>query len=414
MLVATLLLPLTLTTAAVTQPGGSPATPNATGVRAVVSRQELRVVFPPDSASTWGWSGPTGLAYRTRYSWSVAIEGLDGPRRLEMIVSRDKPKPRRFTSLASLVAAANSSFCPPGHVGYCPTPAASLSASGRQVVMTYADPITIARLFALRPRTVTVSRWSPTDSLALQDSVTVEYVEPEIPQPNAETFAEAVRARRAYEASTRRITRYIDGGPESLGPLWLPLGDSALQMVAELRCHTDVCVGHTFDSDVTWSIDDSTVTATRIVTPRSVDADSSVVIVGPSRASALMITARRLGRTTLRAQLAAAASDTMPSRTPPSRAVERAVHIIPPVARVELTLASSIVRAGVAVDLRARAFDESGSRIAGAPIEVEVVGDSRKTADPDGRVRHTFAAGTSTIIARFFRRADTLVVSVDK
>src|SRR5262245_128175 len=157
---ATLLLLLTLTTAAVAQPGGSPPTPNASAVRAVVSRHELRVVYPPDTATTWTWASPTGLAYRTRFSWSVAIDGIDGPRRLEMIVSRDQPKPRRFTSLASLVAAANSSFCPPGHVGYCPTPAATLSASGRQVVMTYADPITIARLFALRPPTVTVSRWS--------------------------------------------------------------------------------------------------------------------------------------------------------------------------------------------------------------------------------------------------------------
>ena len=47
------------------------------------------------------------------------------------------------------------------------------------------------------------------------------------------------------------------------------------------------------------------------------------------------------------------------------------------------------------------------------PIKLEFSEGYETTTDQDGRVRHVLSAGSSTVIARFFRRADTVVVTVD-
>jgi hypothetical protein len=394
------------------QAAGTSGTPNAAAPRVTVSRQELRVVFPQDTATTWGWPERLEPRYHPGYVWSIFLDGVDGPRHLSISVGPNEPAARRFASLGSLVAAARSSFCPPDVIGSCPTHAASLSASDGHVVLSFRDSATIARVFMLRQNTVTVSRWTPSGSLPTQDTVRVEYIAPEIPVPNAATFAEAERARRAYNRSVRRIARYIYGGPHPFGPLLLGLGDSAVADVGELHCFHDVCYGPEFEGDISWSVDDTSMVRMRRVVRDSISPDSSITYIYLRPDWSVMVHGRRLGRTTVRAVLGPSGSDTLPSRVPPARSLTREVHVIPRVVRLELSAPSRMVRAGEEVALRVRALDQAGRQVA-VPVDLLFVGEMGMTAETDGRVRHVFPnAGTATVIARFGGKADTLMLDV--
>ena len=322
-----------------------------------------------------------------------------------------EPGARRFALLETLVSSATSSFCAADVIGYCPTRAASLSTSDGRVVLTYRDSATISRLFMLRQPTVVVSRLTPTDSLAIQETVPVDYVQPEIPPPNDETRAEAERARRAYDRSVRRVERYITGGPQPYGTLWIQLGDSGLAGVGEMHCFHDVCWGPSFESAITWSVDDTSVVSTRVVVPDTLSPDSSIVYFTFSRARPLMLRGRKLGRTMVRAELEASESDTVPSRTPPSRSLSREVNVIPRVARIELTVPRRTIRAGEEVELRVRVVDRLGHRLA-VPVDLEHAGNGTVMGESRERVPYIFSAGRATVIARFGPMADTLVLGV--
>ena len=394
------------------QPASARPAPNAANTYVSVSRQELRVVFPRDTATTWGWPARIKPGHRALYDWMVSIDGVDGPRTLSMTVDgRFDSGAYRFTSLDSLVESAKSSFCPPATFGYCPTPAASLSASDGHVVLTYRDSATISRLFMLRQATVDVARLTPTDSLAIQERVPVDYVQPEIPLPNAKTGAEAERARRAYDRSVRWVERYITGGPQWYGTLWVQLDDSALADVAELHCFHDACWGPSFEGAITWSVDDTSVVSTRVVVPDTLSPDSSITYITFSRARALVLRGRKLGRTMVRAELEASESDTFPSRTPPSRSLAREVNVIPRVARIELTTSARTIRAGEEVELRVRVVDRSGRRVA-VPVDVEYPGYETVLGESRERMPKTFPVGRAIVIARFGPMADTLVLDV--
>ena len=60
--------------------------PNAGSTYVSVSRLELRVVFPRDTATTWGWPERIKAGHRALYDWMVSIDAVDGPRTLSMTV----------------------------------------------------------------------------------------------------------------------------------------------------------------------------------------------------------------------------------------------------------------------------------------------------------------------------------------
>ena len=109
-----LLVALTLTVSAASAVAqDSSRTAGQPRARVTVSQHEFRVLFPPDTATTWGWSGQSDPGYYPLYAWSVQIDGMHGPQRLSFIARRDTSGARRFTSLDSLVAQATSSLCNP-------------------------------------------------------------------------------------------------------------------------------------------------------------------------------------------------------------------------------------------------------------------------------------------------------------
>jgi alpha-tubulin suppressor-like RCC1 family protein len=384
-------------------PFGAPNDPNA--ARITVSRTLMRVEFAPDTSGFWGWSVRNDPGYRPLYSWSVLVEGMDGPQTISLTVQRQEPGAAEFTTLDSLVKRGKASFCParPMRVTCTPVPA---SVERGRVILELRDSSAIARMFGLRPAAVSVRRERPDEGYAyLGDSVGVEYVAPEIPLPNADTREDARRSRRAFEASITTIGRTITGGTPDSGPLWLTLGDSATLTVDETWCHYDSCGGTTFNAATTWSIDDSSVVRLRSGSAAAPDAFP--------RTRPVVVTARRLGRTTVRANLAPSPSDTMPSSRPPSRRLERAIHVAPPVGRVELVPPPDSIHSGESHRIEVRVFDLTGRLIRGAPVEGRLGSEFASTADSTGRLLFYFgSAGTKTIVASFGGKADTLQLVV--
>jgi hypothetical protein len=373
-----------------------------------VSRRALRVVFPRDTMGLWGWSERSDPSYSPYYVWTVLVNGMDGPRTFSLQVGRTGTAAREFTSLDSLVALGRPTLCTGGWGGACDGTNASASVDRGRVVLTLRDSASIARLFGMRPAAVRVWHHRPDEPYQyVGDSTRVEYVAPQIPEPNAATRADAARSQRAYESTISSINRNITSPRQSYGPLWIATGDSASLTIGEMSCHYDACSGGQFSSPVAWSVGDSAIAGVRV-------ADRSGAPTALERARSIVVTGRRVGRTTVRAELPPSASDTMPSREPPLRTLIRDVVVSVPAERVELTPPSDTIRVGTAVEFRARALDRSGRAINGAPIEVQFVSQHAvMSAGSDGRVPFTFSsAGAQTIVASFGGKADTLTVTV--
>ena len=85
-----------------------------------------------------------------------------------------------------------------------------------------------------------------------------------------------------------------------------------------------------------------------------------------------------------------------------------------PVERVKLEQVTDTLRAQEQAEFRAYAFDRSGRRIAGAPVQVNVAsGSNVASANEDGRVfLYLSSEGTQTIVASLRGKADTVVVRV--
>lgn len=383
-------------------PFGAPNDPNA--ARVTVSRTLVRVEFAPDTSGFWGWSVRNDPGYRPMYTWSVLVGGMDGPQTLSLTVQRQEPGAAEFTTLDSLVKRGKASFCPARPMRVTCIPVAASVERGR-VILALKDSSVITRLFGLRPAAVSVRRERPDEAYSfLGDSVRVEYVAPEIPAPNADTREDARRSQRAFETSISVIVRTIVGGTPEAGPLWLTIGDSATLRVDETWCHYDLCGSTTFNAATTWTIDDSSVVGLRSSVRTALDAFPQTRAV---------VTARRLGRTTVRASLGPSPSDTMPSSRPPSRRVERAIQVSPPVGRVELASPADTLHSGESYHIGVRVFDLTGRLIRGAPVQGRLGTEFASTADSTGRLFFYFqSAGKQTIVATFGGKTDTLRLTV--
>jgi hypothetical protein len=405
----TLAAPRVAAAVAASTRSGTIRSPNAAReTRVLVNQHELRVEFPRDTAGLWGWSEREDPNYIAAYDWKVVIGSMDGPRLLFLHVAREKAQAREFTSLASLIAQGRPMLCVAGWGGGCDGDSVRASVVDERLVLTVRNAREMRRLFGMRPSTVSVFLNRPEESYDYAgDSVRVEYVAPQIPEPNAETRADAKRSRAAFERSIRSVSRSITGGPQRWADLWLALGDSATLNVSEMHCVYDVCSESGFAGDVTWTIDDSSVARLTRVPAERVEFSSA----GRDR---VIVRPVRVGRTTVRGALGASASDTAMSATPPGRKLSRVVHVTPMVARVELVPSSDTIRAGEQTEFHARALDAAGGVIAGAPVEAKVVSQSFVTsAGAEGRVWLTIdSPGTQTIVASFGGKADTVVVRV--
>src|SRR5689334_17271922 len=85
-----------------------------------VSRDELRIVFPRDTAHRWGWSAePPEPANAPRYSWRMEVDAIQGPRDLRLDVRSTIPFPSTFKSLGDLLGTGHGYICSYGMVTLC-------------------------------------------------------------------------------------------------------------------------------------------------------------------------------------------------------------------------------------------------------------------------------------------------------
>ena len=150
----------------------------------------------------WGWPTLGKRRGAHGFAWSVHVRGMDGPAALAVAAIARDTAAKVFPSLAALVRTARVSQCVPGgrRMSQCDTTAMTATAEGNAVVLTLHDSARIARLFGMYPAYVWVAEARPDGNPPL-DSVRVEYIAPEIPEPDAITRADAVRSARRYQAS---------------------------------------------------------------------------------------------------------------------------------------------------------------------------------------------------------------------
>jgi hypothetical protein len=247
--------------------------------------------------------------YSPSYDWTATFDGMDGPRSLSVHIGRGYGQPfsRRFSSLAELVAAAGAAFCRPGMFADCSQADVSASVQDQRVVITLRDSTIIARLVGLRPGWAHVRHSRPEVPFAFRrDSTRIEYIDPQIPQPDSALRAEAAASRRRYQAEVNSISRGIRAPGQGRDGVWMAVGDSVAFSVTETRCHFDVCSSYNpVESDSGWTAADSSVVRLRAV----VDSPGHRRLDGPS----VSVIARRIGRTSVRVRGLSGSGDTLPS-----------------------------------------------------------------------------------------------------
>jgi len=230
----------------------------------------------------------------------------------------------------------------------------------------------------------------------------LDYAPPPIPRPNATTEGDG--------AAINRLEGFIAEPDLPLGGpvVWLGVGDSTTLFIQDMHCVVDACKVRQSNAVPTWSIDDSSVAILGALYGRR----PSTRLPGSRIA---VVVGRRVGRTAVRAFLPLSAADTLPGRTPPSSALRRTVNVTLPVQRVKLELIKpDTLRAEKSALFRAYAFDKSGRRIAGAPVQVNVAPEGLPQV-PD---KHGLAllaleqVGRQTIVASLRGRSDTMVMQV--
>ena len=80
----------------------------------------------------------------------------------------------------------------------------------------------------------------------------------------------------------------------------------------------------------------SSIVRLRQQDPQRHEGPGGEVYFSATSQNGIVVTARRLGRTTVRVRLGPSASDTMPSSRPLARALGREVNVTLPIARLEL------------------------------------------------------------------------------
>ena len=403
----------------------------ADSARVVVSRREVRVTFPRDTATRWGWA--VGEE-RAAYVWNLWTEAVTVTHSLQAGLWRgDEGRAYWFPSLRALARASGMTRCDnQGMVVVCaePVKGAAKVIDGR-IVLVLRDSALIADLFGLRPARVEVGFASPAGSW--HDSVTVGYVDPPIAEPSDSLREWARRDRFLRAKSDNRVTRGIrasrgwGGAPDTT---WLVLGDTAAFTTHEEHCSIDVCTsrGGVSAMDADWDIGDTTVLG-RIPaqsdtspTPRLGKARRGAPIVlpevrvmAPGEPVAIRVVARRVGATTVAVRRLPPYPDTSAIAAPaPPTELARVVVVRPPARRVVIHPRPDTIRVGDGTRFFADVFDDAGGVLPHAPVELT---DPAPAPNPTptgsgDRWIDLPPGGPRRIVASFRGRADTITVFV--
>ena len=380
----------------------------------LVNRHEVRVFFAPEPANAWGRLAIPADGGVPRFSWLAMLEGRNGPRFLSL---RFRGEPGGVVpSLDSIVRAGQLELCWHRMMQYdCFGADAAAKLENGRIVLSYLDTAAIRQMFGLRPMSIPLLRIVPSEMRGDDTgfhSAPVRYVEPLILVDSAQRAAIASERRR-LEASINRYGRVIDGGSGGR-TLHLGVGDSAMLLIQDYHCFTDMCGPHDYLDDGPrewgrWSLADSSVARLRPLAASEADGTG----YRDARARGIMIIAARPGRTMIRATGVRTPADTLPSSTRLDSIVEREVVVTRGIGRVLISPRVSRVTAGQSLAFTVRVFDTSGHIMEDAWAELRGESTSHMVRSPmEQKVVRFAVPGLRQIIATRGTHADTVHVHV--
>lgn len=372
--------------------------------RVVVSRREVRVVFPPEPAGPWRWTARDLARNEATFSWTMELDSaVGGPGSMSLTFESRERADGVIHTLAELVDTAWTSVCGGGMVNPCTFHLPTARVEDGRVVLVLRDSAEIARLFGLRPSHVRVRREHLARAHLAHDSVRVEYVEPAIPVPDAALRAHAARATREYEASVntyaRRISAWMDN--DDLPTLWMWVGDTITVFANETHCHYDYCsMPGPMEKRGAWTVEDTSVAR---LLPVSTPGHPFRRIVAVEQGST-RVTVTGLG----------SPADTLPGGDSLPGKVTREILVRQRPARVELSASDTVVAAGETVTIHAAAFDGHGRVVEGAPVRMEApMGiQTRVHTGPEPLLFAASAPGRYEVRASLASATATLVITV--
>jgi hypothetical protein len=411
---------------ALPMPGSAQATaPRTDGDRPSVrvSRDELRIVFPRDTAHRWGWSAPLQPGFAPRYSWGMQIDAIEGPRYVHLDVS-SLPLPREFRSLRDLVSAGRGHLCSAGMATVCGEIRLTGTVENGRPVLTLRDSALISWLFALRPATVLLSQDRPErDRLITRDSVRIDYALPSVRPLDSATRATALRARRRESRERFSVHRAITERPGLTGQsIWLTVGDSVPLWLSETESSYDMhWPGQRDLTDSGWVVlepriaqllrpsdDKAPLRESRAEARQQKYVDA--LTLGPPR---MYVKALRPGATTIRVRGVHGRLDAAFESALPSGVLERDLVVIRPPHRLEITPRPDTLRVGQYLEARVRVYDATGESTERVPVALTCTGCVGSYYDgvlPSTMWSNT--PGRMTVVARLNGLADTLSIVV--
>lgn len=401
------------------------------GPHVQVSRHELRIVFPRDTAHHWGWSAPLDPGFIPRYSWQMDVDAIEGPRNVRFDVS-SVPMPREFRSLRDLLGAGRGHICSyGGMVTNCIDPRMTGTVEHGRPVITLRDSALISWLFALRPTSVRLSQDRPeADQLIAWSEVRIEYVAPSVRPLDSAARAAALRARRRESLERFSVSRGILGG-KGVGTerMWLTVGDSVpLWLIETARYYDQSITGQRDLTDSGWTVRDPRIAQLSKPSPGAqalrdtTGYPVAVVDFGPPR---MYIKALRPGTTTIRVRGVHGLRDAALESEVAPGVLETEVLVIRPPHRLEITPRPDTLRLGQHLEARVRVYDAMGEFTDRVPIELVCMGCTGNSYHGEWLSSAYYFGerptrlssnqpGHMTIVARLDRLADTLsVVIVD-
>jgi hypothetical protein len=343
----------------------SPDGPVLADTRVVVSRHEVRVVFPRDSGAVWDWRFD-GPELKDMFRWWIEADGVDREVNLGVFsflpglslgVSILPPagESPELSSARTLLAHGEALVCVFSRIHECSRSGASLEEDGGRVVVVLRDSAVISRWFGPRPRTVSAWHRPSGSSKGRRAGVDVEYVDSQISAIVAE---DTTPQGEGLPWSSRSIG---GGDPRRGEALSLAVGDSAVLRVEESRCRSEICPVERVRYGGTWAVLDTSVAR---LGPEDGD---------PRPRSSRTIFALRPGRT--RVHVSNPPPDSL---VPPPLELFRDVVVTRSGGWVEILTNSQSFRMGEAVVLRAQVFDREGTRLPEAPVRLEIAMGSRQ------------------------------------
>ena len=297
-----------------------------TAGRVTVSRNEVRVYFPPPATAR---RSPVTRSVEEAQWLMRWVAYFDTPTRLGFRFS-DSSASQSSAPLVSIVRAGRAELCRENMwTQACSSAIVSATLENGSVVLSYRDTAEIKQAFGLHPASVMLLVNIPPDvGESGMFAAPVRYLDPPILLDSAERVAVA-KERRRREASINSYSRRIVGGSQDR-TLSMAVGDSVDLWVQYSHCLSDVCSTYDFGDREPrewgrWSLSDSSVATLH----RSNVLNEGSGFPPNDRDRARKLIARRPGRTIVRVSGVHTAADTMPSFTPLDSILEREIIVTP-------------------------------------------------------------------------------------